>query len=130
MWIWDQSAGKLYRQFDPEHTEFVSAGYSGKGRGKNNPSLQGVQGVGPIPRGDYNIAAVYNSNRVGPYALRLEPLDGGKPDTVDELDRGAFRVHGDSIKAPGTASNGCIILPRAIRVKIWKSGDRLLRVIE
>lgn len=40
-----------------------------------------------------------------------------------------FRIHGDSIRAPGTASHGCIILPRAIRDRIWASGDRALQVV-
>lgn len=123
MWIWDQSAGELKRD-----GALVSKGYSGKGRGKNNPALEGVPGIGPIPKGNYKITQKYNSNNVGPYALRLEPMDGGKPDIHDATGRGAFRIHGDSIRAPGTASKGCIILPRKIREKIWLSGDRSLRV--
>jgi hypothetical protein len=38
MWTWDQSAGTLHRD-----GKAVSRGYSGAGRGKNNPSLQGVR---------------------------------------------------------------------------------------
>jgi len=38
--------------------------------------------------------------------------------------RTAFRIHGDSGIRPGTASEGCIILPLAIRQKIADSNDK------
>ncbi len=124
-WRWDQSAGELSRD-----GKLVSRGYSGNGRGKNNPSLQGVAGVGPIPAGRWKIGAPYDSDRVGKYALRLEAVDAKPGDDVEQgTGRGAFRIHGDSISAPGTASRGCIILPRAVREAIWKSGDRDLEVV-
>lgn len=125
MWRWDQSAGELTRD-----GVLVSRGYSGKGRGKNNPALQGERGVGPIPAGRWTITQRYDSANVGPYALRLEAVDA-RPgdDTHADTGRGAFRIHGDSIARPGDASNGCIILPRKIRELIWTSGDRDLEVV-
>lgn len=120
MWVWDQSAGELSRD-----GRCVSRGYSGRGRGKNNPALQDAVGVGPIPRGLWEITERYDSKNVGPYALKLVP---GR--NTDPRGRSAFRIHGDSIKNPGTASHGCIILPRIMREKIWQSGDRFLTVIE
>lgn len=125
MWIWSQSKGQLWHL-----DRLVSKGYSGKGRGKNNPALQGLAGIGPIPKGDWGIVERYNSRNVGPYTLTLHAMDKIPNDTHESTGRGAFRIHGDSIRAPGTASKGCIILPRKIREKIWISGDRLLRVIE
>jgi hypothetical protein len=129
MWVWDQSEGRLYREAKGVRT-FVSPGYSGKGRGKNNPSLQAVPGIGPIPRGRWKIGAPYNSKNVGPFALPLTAADGTADDRHDETGRSAFRIHGDSIRAPGTASRGCIILPRKMRELIWRSGDRDLVVVE
>lgn len=125
-WRWDQSAGELSRD-----GVFVSKGYSGNGRGKNNPAMQGVAGVGPIPAGRWKIVRVYDSANVGPFALALDSADA-KPgnDRHEPTGRSAFRIHGDSIRAPGTASRGCIILPRMIRELIWKSGDRDLVVVE
>ena len=126
MWTWDQSAGELRRS-----GKLVSRGYSGKGRGRNNPSLQGVQGVGPVPRGRWKIVERYDSPNVGLYVLRIHAVDATPgDDRHDATGRGAFRIHGDSIKAPGTASQGCIVLPKAIRAAIWTSGDRDLEVIE
>lgn len=120
MWIWDQSKGEL--SFEGK---VISRGYSGKGRGKNNPSMQAAVGTGPIPRGKWRILKPYNSSTVGPFALMLEPCMG-----TDTCGRSAFRIHGDSIKHPGEASHGCIILPRVVREQIWRSGDRILLVID
>lgn len=124
-WTWDQSAGALSRNGVPQTT-----GYSGKGRGKNNPALQGVVGVGPLPRGRWRMVNVYNSSRVGPYAITLYAEDGKDNDTHEPTGRGAFRIHGDSVRSPGDASNGCIILPRVWRERMWKSGDHTLIVVE
>lgn len=44
--------------------------------------------------------------------------------------RTLFRIHGDSRLSPGTASEGCIILPRHVRAQISASGDIDLVVVE
>lgn len=125
MWQWDQSAGELRRD-----GKFVGKGYSGKGRGVNNPSLQGMAGFGPIPRGKWKIVRKYDSANVGPYALELHAVDATPgDDRHDETGRGAFRIHGDNVRGDNSASKGCIILPRPLRVKIWESGDRDLTVV-
>lgn len=126
MWIWDQSAGTLSR-----NGAIVSRGYSGKGAGKNNPALQNVPGVGPLPRGRYRIGAPRTSQRTGPFVMDLFPVDATPNDTRhDATGRSAFQIHGDSVKAPGTASSGCIILPRNVREMIWRSGVHLIEVVE
>ena len=119
MWCWDQSAGTLSRD-----GKVVGSGYSGGGRGKNNPSMQAARGVGPIPRGRWRMTAVKDSPNTGPFTIVLEPEPG-----TDTCGRSAFRVHGDSVAHPGTASHGCIILPRALRERLWRSGDRLIEVV-
>jgi hypothetical protein len=119
-WVWDQSAGTL--SFGGS---IVGNGYAGNGRGKNNPSMQAAQGVGPIPRGLWRMVGVKDSPNTGPFTIVLQPEPG-----TDALGRSEFRVHGDSVKNPGTASHGCIILQRAIREKIWRSGDKLIQVVE
>lgn len=126
MWVWDQSAGTLSRD-----GKLVSRGYSGKGRGMNNPAMQCVQGIGPLPRGRWKLMNIYDSANVGPRCITLWKADDAKFDDFDQATgRGAFRIHGDSIRAPGTASKGCIILPRAVREAMWASGDRDLEVVE
>jgi hypothetical protein len=118
-WRWSEAAGLLT---DPSG-KVVANGYSGAGAGKNNPALVSAVGIGPIPPGLWNITAMYNSDKVGPYALILEP----QPET-DPLGRSAFRIHGDSIAHPGLASHGCIILARPVRQQIWTSADHVLEV--
>ena len=50
-WTYAQRTGDL--QQDGKQ---VSAGYSGANEGKNNPAMEDVPDVGPIPRGDWTIS--------------------------------------------------------------------------
>lgn len=125
MWIWDQSAGELRR-----NGEVVSRGYSGNGRGVNNPARQAAPGVGPVPRGRWKLVSVANSGNTGPFTITLHAADATPgDDRHDETGRSAFRIHGDNVHLNRTASHGCIILPRAIRELMWRSGDRDLEVV-
>jgi Protein of unknown function (DUF2778) len=119
-WTYAQKTGEL--QQDGVH---VATGYSGAGDGKNNPVMEDVAGVGPIPRGEWNITGPpVNTATHGPYVLSLKP----EPET-ETFGRSAFLMHGDSVKAPGAASQGCVIMPRAVREQVWRSGDRKLKVV-
>src|ERR1035438_2649166 len=95
------------------------------GTGKNNPEMEKVHNVGPIPQGDWKIVGPpVNTTDHGPYVLTLKPA----PDTLT-FGRGGFLLHGDSKESPGCASHGCVILPLAIREQVWKSGDPDLEVV-
>lgn len=120
MWLYSQRTGELWNG----EGQWLASGYSGFGSGKNNPNLEDVRNVGPIPRGLYKIGTAYDSSRVGPCAIPLEPVDHDCHGRCD------FRAHGDSRSNPGTASKGCIILPRKIRNQICDSEDKQLKVIE
>lgn len=120
MWIYSQTSGNLW----DDRGMVVAAGYSGGGEGLHNSALEAVKNVGPIPRGMWVLTEVYNSKSVGPYAIAMEPSNH------NALGRTYFRIHGDNRHGNKTASNGCVILPRVIREKIWQSGDRLFLVIE
>lgn len=126
MWTWQQAAGRMT---GPDGR--VWRGYSGKGRGVNNPALQGLRGVGPIPAGRWRMLRVENSARVGPFSIVLDKVDARPGDDRDEVTgRDAFRIHGDRVNGPPqSASSGCIILPRIVREAIWRSGDRELEVV-
>ena len=99
-------------------------GYSGFAEGKNNPAMQDVHNVGPIPQGTYEIGEPFDTETHGPYVLRLMPTG-----PTNTFGRAGFLIHGDSVKAPGTASEGCIVLPRVVRDAVAKSGDNELKVI-
>lgn len=118
-WIWDQSARTLSRD-----GAVVARGYSGRGAAKNDPMTEHVRATGPIPRGQWRIGPPRTSRRTGPYVLSLTPVGHAA------RGRTAFQIHGDSARAPGTASSGCIILSRAVRERIWTSGDHELEVVE
>lgn len=119
MWTYQQSTGQLSLNGD-----LVGIGYSGAGEGKNNPDMEDVHNVGPIPAGGYTIGEPQDTTTHGPYVLRLTP----EPDNSC-CGRSGFLIHGDSVRAPGTASEGCIIMPRAVRERVWNSGDLDLDVV-
>lgn len=119
-WTYSQKTGDLDQ--DGHH---VATGYSGAGEGKNNPSLQNVRNVGPIPQGDWTITGPpTNTEDHGPYVLRLNPSAG-----TETFGRSGFLMHGDSKEHPGGASEGCVILPRPVREQVWTSGDQDLKVV-
>lgn len=119
MWTYEQSTGHL-----SQDGALISTGYSGASEGKNNPSMQAAIGVGPIPAGRWEMTGVEEGGPTGPFTIVLAPCAG-----ADTCGRDEFRIHGDSITDPGTASHGCIILPPTARRQMWNSGDHLLTVI-
>lgn len=136
-WFYSQSKGYVW------HGDLLVATgcYSGFGDGKNSPDHQNVEDVGPIPEGGYTISdemECTNSegacphcheadgrHKHGPNVLRLIP------DAANEMyGRSGFLWHGDSVKAPGTASRGCICSAPVVRIdKVYQSGDRRLEVV-
>ncbi|AVJ16440.1 DUF2778 domain-containing protein [Serratia sp. JUb9] len=119
-WVYQQSTGKLSR-----NGKLVSIGYAGADKGKNNPELQNVTNVGPLPRGKYIITGrPFHHPTTGKYSIRLQPCPSN-----EMFGRAGFLIHGDSIARPGTASTGCIIMPLRTRQEIWASNDRYLEVI-
>lgn len=120
-WTYEQSTGRMYGASG----SLLATGYSGRDEAKNQPGLDFLKMRGPIPRGEWLIVGPpYNSQARGPYCLKLEPKLG-----TQTHGRSAFLIHGDSVKRPGHASHGCIILPRKAREAIWASGDRDLLVV-
>jgi len=120
VWSYVQKTGTLLRNNHP-----VGKGYSGFDNGKNNPDLQAVANVGPIPQGTWTIIGPpFNSPEHGPYVMRLAPNKN-----THTFGRNGFLLHGDSIEAPGCGSRGCIIMPRAVRELVWQSGETVLEVV-
>jgi len=119
MWTYNQSNGTFSRD-----GQVAGQGYSGFGVGKNNPSLQNLADIGPIPQGVYEIGPPQDTATHGPHVMALTPAD-----ETDTFGRGGFLIHGDSVEHPGIASHGCIILPRDLRDAISSSGDTQLQVV-
>jgi hypothetical protein len=115
-----QTTGKITTDIDV----LIGQGYAGQGKGKNNPKMQNVVNVGPLPRGKYFIGIPYDSEHTGPFTIPLKPFDTNKM-----YGRSDFKIHGDSISNPGTASYGCIIMSRKTREAINNCTDKILEVL-
>jgi hypothetical protein len=92
-------------------------GYSGTGTGRDNPAMERVANVGPIPRGTYRVGPAYDDPHLGPCAMHLDPQPG-----TNTFGRSLFRIHGSN--ATNDASHGCIILEPQIRHAIRDGNDK------
>lgn len=113
-WTYQISSGTLLNL----NNIAVGKGYAGHGKGLNNPDMMNVPDVGPLPAGKYKIGQPHDDKHVGVFALPLTPDADNKM-----FGRSAFYIHGDNPQLNHTASNGCIILSRAVRNDIANSGD-------
>ena len=125
-WSYSQSSGIL---LDPDG-EIVATGYAGGncGRnpeGKNNPDMQDTHCIGPLPQGTYRLGSPQNNPHLGPYAIPLTPDEDN-----EMFGRSGFFIHGDSINHPGCASEGCIIMPRSVRVDMFDSDFHTITVTQ
>ena len=128
MTIFKQGTGQLR---DAQTYRLIDTGYAGRDAGKNNPAMENVKGVGPLPCGNYTGVELRDPHQtVGSYAIRLEPDNetrarivayGRNPDS--------FFMHGDSREHPGLASHGCIVMPRPTREWFWMKTDRRVEVV-
>lgn len=106
----------LYRQSTGEFLRgdsVLTIGYSGNGPGLNNPAMQNIRMHGPLPQGLYTIQPPSVHPKLGPVAMELLPYS-----TNHMFLRGDFFLHGDNGQMNHTASDGCIILPHAVRAAV------------
>lgn len=126
-WTYKQTTGEL---FNPDGV-FVAKGYAGGNlgknpEGKNNPDMQFVHNVGPLPQGWYTIEPPIEHSTVGLFALPLTP------DPENNMGgRGHFYIHGDLIGHAGedVGSEGCVVMPNATRHEVASSGNNRLEVV-
>lgn len=131
-WVYYQSSGQIWYASDTGDAPFyVGTGYAGSesGGGKNDPSQEGQENIGPLPQGFYTIGDLVHNYTTGSGkklgdAFPLTPIMG----TDLQGRSGGFLIHGDSRKHPGDGSTGCIVLPKKIRTIIDRQGDNLLQV--
>jgi RHS repeat-associated protein len=132
-WIYSQGSGQLFHQPSDSFgggppTPVGPPGYTGHGLGVNNPALELIPSVGPIPIGSYSIGP--QQTNVTGAGLRLPGSMRLTPDPANWMyGRGGFLIHGDNSRQDRSASEGCIIEGPAVRNSIGKSADRVLRVI-
>ena len=119
-WTYNQTTGSLYLD-----GELVGTGYSGHAAGRNNPAMQDVADVGPLPVGLYTIGKAYSHPRLGPVTMNLTP------DPLNRMfGRSAFRMHGDNVAHD--ASCGCVVQGYVTRSRVSEevdAGTNRLRVV-
>lgn len=118
---WRQSTGQMFSS----DSALVGAGYAGNGPGLNEPSMQGVHGVGPLPRGRYTIGPLQASHGAlgtNVAALIPNPSNG-------MFGRSAFFCHGRKSLTDMDASEGCIVLDHEPRMVVLNGTDRDLEVV-
>jgi hypothetical protein len=118
MWTYSQTTGALAHGGCAFGT-----GYSGHGKGLDNPAMEAVHSVGPLPRGQWRIGPWHDHPRLGPCVAALMPLGH------DAHGRSAFFIHGDNRAADHTASDGCIVFAPTLRHAMAASADTLLEVM-
>ena len=123
MWTFEQKTGRLLH-----NGQLIATGYAGGNCGKNpeginNPDMQSVHNIGPLPQGKYTFGVPVSQSHLGPYAIPLSPDPNNQM-----FGRSGFFCHGDTA-IPRQASEGCIIMPRAIRNVIGASPDKDLEVV-
>ena len=99
-------------------------GYSGHGEGLNNSKLTNVPNEGPVPVGEWSLSDSYTHVDLGPLVFNLTPQPG-----TQTFGRALFRIHGDNSSLNHTASDGCIILSRQVRIAVDQSEVRTLTVV-
>ena len=122
MWTYSQTTGTL-----SQDGTFVASGYSGRDvpggpQGRNNPELESMPNVGPIPRGNYAIGTPVPVPNHAPPVFPLTPVGH------DAHGRSGFLIHGNNVH--NDASRGCIILDYPYRRLLEESlsADRSLEV--
>lgn len=123
MWTYEQKSGKLSHNAEPVATGYAGGNCGLSPEGKNNPDMQNVPKVGPLPQGKYKFGTPVAQSHLGPFAIPLIP------DPANEMfGRSDFFVHGDTTPG-GNASEGCIIVPRYVRNAMAASPDQELEVV-
>ena len=107
----------------------VAQGWAGNGEGKNNPAMQEVHEVGPLPQGLYDLGPWEQFHPgLGPLVCRLTQVEG------ETFGRDGFFIHGasqvlDPAHGYGQESKGCLVLPRSQRELLQKTGVTHLQVV-
>lgn len=119
MFTYEQSTGRL-----TQNSHFVGSGWAGQREGRNNPAMQDVHNIGPLPQGRYKIGKAYIHPHLGSVTMDLIP------DPSNQMfNRSDFRIHGSAFEHPELSSEGCIIQGYSVRCYIDQGTDKDLEVI-
>ena len=122
--------GKLVVRRSLETIAVVGLGYAGATAGLNNPEMEHVRNVGPIPQGTYFLRETRHPRFRAP-AFECVPTHS-TAEKLKRYGRSGFWVHGDNPGVNFSASSGCIVLNRTARLELgkWlKRGHTILTVV-
>lgn len=133
MFVFKQSTG----QISDYSGAVIGTGYSGSGKGINNPDMQSVPDVGPIPCGLWVMEVIVNgAGEWTDYKQKKSPVIRLTPKQETEtFGRSGFLIHGREageiigVAETEKSSLGCIIQDHQARVSVARNADKLLRVI-
>lgn len=114
--VYEQATGKLSFQ-EGGKIRLLGYGYAGKHPHINQTSAEALASRGPLPRGSYRVLPPVSHARLGPVTMFLSPFP-----TNNMFGRSGFYIHGDNQHANRTASSGCIVLAKPIRLAIAALG--------
>lgn len=110
-------------------------GYSGHGEGKNNPDMEQVSNIGPLPRGKFTMQVIEENGIPVDYEGKAAPVIRLIPNSGTQMfGRAGMLIHGDfrNQELQGTASHGCVIENHSDRLRLAqaiRSGDNQLEVV-
>ena len=81
-------------------------------KGRNNPLMQDVHFIGPLPQGLYRVGEWGDHPPVGQNSAPLTQIGG------ETYGRSAFFMHGPGGEDPENSSEGCIVIPHDDRLKV------------
>ena len=130
VWTFNQTKGWL----DKDGILVSKDCYSGFMEGFNNPSLEMVEGVGPLPSGPWKIyGPPKNDPKLGEYVLTLTPATSSFRARIVAMGRDpdSFRCHGKPMPPAdiNSGSHGCLCADKVTRTRMYQSGDTDLEVI-
>ncbi|MDD5222998.1 MAG: MopE-related protein [bacterium] len=130
---YSQSTGSLSCVDECKKVSLSALCYSGFMEGKNNPYMQDVKDVGPIPRGEWKINNAFQTiikrpGHVIRNAIYLRPLANNDVWSTNRKKYDSFYIHGDNQTHPGDSSTGCIICLLKVRQEIIQMGGGSLTV--
>jgi RHS repeat-associated protein len=89
--------------------------------GKNNPDWNDVPNLGPLPRGNYGIGQTADSKKTGKGTITLTFHNETTDPWPKKRGKRTMRIHGDSDRHPGKASEGCIVIKSDVRRSITEN---------
>ena len=114
------------RYFNPSGA-YVSTGYAGNGPDKDNVDSEAIVGQGPLPEATYAMGKWFDDPEKGPIVCHLTPLPGSEMYDRDAL---SFMIHGDSLRHPGWASDGCCVADHPTRLAMSTSPCQFIRTVK